>query len=193
MQEFNYNGDYNYAYSRLEGTYVMHNGKIRWVNNINTVTGKCLLTHPITGKRYESHVDELVVNEYNLGYVNYTNRVGYITRIPSKQYKQGLREETLFDKINKHHITGGERAEINMFCNFYPNISSCIEMVDCEGVEHRAFHKHFAIGSKELGGAHSLFYKHKPVGVLYMSDMGQANAELVDKHKWLEETVGEVL
>lgn len=193
MDKFSYEGEYQYARSRLENTLVMHGGRVRRVENINTVNGDCLLRVPMTGRTYVAHVDELVVNDYNLGYVNFTKNSGYIVRIPKKQYKQGVREDTLYDNLNNHWVESIDTPIINMMSNFYPSIQSCMTQVDCGEANSRAFNRSFSLANKQFGGGFELSYKKKPVGVIFMSDAGQPGFELYDNYKWLEETVGEAI
>lgn len=193
VSDFNYEGDYEYARTRLEGTVVLHNGIPRMCHQVWIDSGNCLLYPLGSNNTYTAHVNELVVNDYKLGYMNSGKSLYYLTRMPKKQYKQGIREDTIWDSIQGLYIDPYYKGMANTLMGVYPSIKSSIELVECEDVEGCAFHRNFAIQRKDLGGYRLYFKGTKRVGILYLTDFGQPKVDLFDDYTWLEETVEEAI
>lgn len=106
----------------------------------------------------------------NTGYVNIQGFALFITRMPLRQFKQGLHHDNIKIKLNSNRDDGRLRKAYDrvrglncrpiyqMAKNIYPSIQQAIELLEDNNVEV-AFDRQFAINS-----AGDLFYRSELVG-----------------------------
>ncbi len=114
-----YDKDYAYAGTRLNGTYVtLENGTPIYINE---VTGKGTVDYLnlLTNAHDVCHLDLVNCKPVRLGYVNTPEGAVYVSRIPSRRYRQGLTLQSVNCRIL------GEPALRNNINN--ANLASCIK------------------------------------------------------------------
>ena len=84
-----YDNDYEYAHAKLSGSIVRHKGQPVTVFSVNE-EGAAIKNH-ITLLCNCVPLEELDLTPVPLGYVNLGDGANYLTRIPHRSWKQGVR------------------------------------------------------------------------------------------------------
>ena len=127
-----------------------------------------------------------------LGYLNHRNFCEHLSRIPARQYRQGLRGNLL----NRVAINAVGRVTdiifnpglVKMMLGKYPTMEECFEAIINEEATSKAFSIDFALGAgKEI----RLYYKGRVVG---KAERGTAQPFCVldEKYRYLQELLAEV-
>ena len=186
-----YANDYNYANSRLSNSAVECNGRILWVRGVN-MDGSVLANYLDGSQAYGVMLKDLNNNNIPLGFVNYFDEAVFVTRIPKKQWKQGLTEGNLYNLTNGGGFYPKEQCLDNVIANRYPSVEMCLESVETGEAMSMAFCRNYAIGAKQLKGYELLYKGYGPVGVIHKSDEGVLRFELNEKHTYLQEDLEEI-
>lgn len=188
-----YAEDISYANSRLSHSYVLYNGELVYVDRVS-------MGHngPIARIIYQNHGDAICVDlkllqnsSFKLGmfYNKEFNSLGYASRVPKRQWKQGIRDDNLYDLINRCSIQPDYlRGEL---FRKYPELSTCLELVDNGEVSGYPFHSHYALGGKDIDGYRLIYRSFGRVGSIIEGD-ASFRFNLDDKFEWLQEDVNEV-
>lgn len=159
----NYNGDYSYAQEKLLGSTVSWGNKLVTVLKINP-EGLCHLQDLFYGEYFDVPLKELNLEPFPLGYVNEGNICLYLSRLPVRYYKQGLKNNTLgcscSVKRNVHFNIN--KSLLAPFRDLYPPLEKCIEFVFNLEKISCAFSKTFGVVSHKDNI--KLEYKSKMVG-----------------------------
>lgn len=140
-----YGTDYGYANDRLSGTLVRYEGYPCFIHNINLSDGRVSASF-LTTDRFKDqnlYLKYFDLSPVPLGYVNLKSAVSYVLRYAKRQYKQGLRSNTLSFKGPRVSMESPEFADSIM--NRFPELETCLDYVENEEKQSIAFHRKFAI------------------------------------------------
>lgn len=92
----NYNQDYEYANSRLSGSFIFHNGYFSFIEGISG-SGKVSLNYSDGINLYNltEQLENICIDSPSLGYFNMPMESIYLSRLPTRRYKQGLTTHNL--------------------------------------------------------------------------------------------------
>lgn len=155
-----YGEDWNYAKTRLEGTWVRHDKAPVF---INVIEGKdrCLVA-PMTktgefGHEYWTDLDNLDLCPFTLGYVNVGDLTLYVSRQPMRRdWKQGLRVENIVVTINGETTTRfrfRSKGFYDMFMGDYPSFKKALE--NSKSLGSCAWARHWSVTAGQV-----VRYKH---------------------------------
>lgn len=189
--KLSYGADYAYANDRLHETVVVLNGKPFYVHE---VTGRGLVrgVNLCTGEQEEAQLNALDLTPPKLGYVNLQMDAVYLTRMPIRHYRQGIRSANL--SVKKVGRSNGMLENIvhnqikQPIMNDYPDVDFCIEALSNGEYRERAFHKHFSL--KLNKDRWQLNYKAVHVGGF---NPKKGTTLLGNDYQFLKETVDEVM
>lgn len=182
----------DYAYSRLDKTFILHNNSL---NMVYEWDGSPKLTlRKKDGKTTKVTIEELDLTPAPLGYVNFSDTCCFTTRMPMRRdWKQGLRPNNL-RRINYREDDLEERFEVrnlhdiytleDTVLNNYPSYRKCVDNVE-ETHRASAFSRCFAIN--ELG---KVIYKSQ-LRVGYVED--EKSIKLIQDYNYLKELLQESL
>lgn len=130
-----------------------------------------------------------------LGFLNYKGQVFYCSRVPRRQYRQGISENTLNIEevsIEKEKPTIRlsnlvyEQVFVDMIKGKYPTFEECVGLAQAGGAA--AFGRTFAVVQDEdLDGLLYLYHKTEKVGFIY-----EGKVKLAKKMKCLVEMLKEL-
>jgi hypothetical protein len=132
--------DWAYANTRVRGTYVLHKGQLKFVGGVNP-DGVLLENVGLVP------LDEIEVQNFNLGYVNFRGQASYLSRKPMRHdWRQGLRQNNVvhytgysFDRLPKKCISK------TLTCDF-PSFDTCVKKVGKSAIS-LAWDRNWAIDS----------------------------------------------
>lgn len=159
-----YKQDFAYANDRLAGTIVSKDGRpihLQAVSRNGSVSFNFLGSDEVSVCKLE----EVDVTPIKLGYINLPIRAEYFFRIPSRQYKQGLREGTCANQAGRRSNITHSRQLVNCMLGIYPSVDQCVETLVNGESQSVAFGRKYAVAAKGGGtGGFGLLYKDKVVG-----------------------------
>jgi len=132
-----------------------------------------------------------------MGFLNYEGKALYCTRIPRRQYKQGISETTLSVEslgekreyaLNTPKLSRlvREKSFVEMIKGKYPSFAECILQAQNGG--SYAFSRHFAVSvDEDLDGLVYLYHKTEKVGFIY-----EEKVKLAKTMRCLEEALREL-
>jgi len=143
--------NYEDAKTKLVGTYCMYKGKAfvlkvltpsPVVENQYTAQGASMFS----GRVVECDINDPEFNcsNYNIGYLNLMRAAAWFYRVPSKQYKQGLRPDQVRLKASQRcyaeiGFSSGKNL-CNMLENVYPSFDGAMELLRSDEANIVAFH-----------------------------------------------------
>lgn len=137
-----YGDDYEYAKRNLVGSIVMHKGKP--CNIMEIGGGKVRAYYLANDQIFIDALANFDINAFRLGYVNYPTYATYVSRIPARQWRQGLTNNTVVSvdrfgvKLDKYIVP--------TILNQYPSFTFCVEQcVEEEAVKSKAFSRSFSV------------------------------------------------
>jgi hypothetical protein len=158
-----YGDDYEYARRNLVGSVVLHNGKP--CNIIEIGGGKVRAYYLYNEKIFIDNLNSFNINAFRLGYVNYPDCARYVSRIPARQWRQGLTRQTL--ACLNGGMVGLDKYLVPTILNQYPNYHVCIEQViEEDKIRSKAFSRSFAICVGPRKDLPYLIHKENPVGMV---------------------------
>lgn len=178
-----YGKDYNYAHSRLNGSWVKFNGSFVYILSVsnsgvvdyldkNSKDGKC-------------HLRELDLTPIQLGYINFKRASKYVVRLPVRSYRQGIRRQ------NVSILEGASRNQVELGKYFwdclesgYKKLDHCIESVYNGEKTSLSFCPDFCVRG-DSNNMH-LDYKGKECGKV---DTGKQLLILDNKYNFLKESL----
>jgi hypothetical protein len=141
-----YSTDLSYANNRLTETVVLHKDKPVWVSNVDIDSGIVFCVALPSNNRFEVDLQELDLTPIELGFVNEQYNCYYLQRVPSRQWRQGLRASQITSVtgsyIRQYSITTSS-GFVNMVLGKYPSPEECLESFINEEASSKAFSKHF--------------------------------------------------
>lgn len=149
MKGSDYQGDVEYAESRLTGTIVRYQGEPAFVNNVTYQRDRPVAVLRYISPRADEAVplDDLDLSPFNLGYVNYRNIASFLTRVPMRgDYRQGLRTHNMYSHFGYHHQSIPISGIYNTLMNVFPTFRQCVVAVQAtEQSRSSAWHLNWAL------------------------------------------------
>lgn len=186
MSKVNYNGDNNYAESRIRGTVLktVYNTVVL-VDSLDYDEGRFNCRNLISGEYSYLDLDELDMDPVELGFINGRFSTNYHTRMPARHYKQGLTSYT----FQEGFVDDAVWSSVTMakcILGIYPKLIDCVESVFCGEASSRGFSRNFSVSS--IGGDRLLTFRGNIVGeALFNTDNGLLQTRLSKKHNFLQE------
>lgn len=193
-----YGVDYAYAATRLVGTFVrLMTGQPIQVNDISTIKGTVNYTDLRTGLDANTHLDEVNTCPMPLGYYNFKGGVYYMSRKPTRKYRQGLSSANI-NIVARNGEPVRYAAVFNAVCfcdtveGKYPSFKRALEILGNKPVnpfskvQHTdaiAWHRFWAMSVDN-----KVYYRGKHVGYL---EAGKVC--LSSKYLYLKESLEESL
>lgn len=193
-----YSEDLAYGRDRLAGTICNVNGVPRHIRTLDIHNGVPSVSYENIGGgglgRNWAPLEALDTTPIELGFIN-SDEIMYAVRLPRRQYRQGLRGDSLRDVFNHRHnnVNFNTRGFIDTVMGIYPTLVDCIERIECGEAPVVAFDRHYAVGGRLLGGMYQLYHKVEKVGGIKLSDHGVPRFDLDDKYFYLQEELQEVV
>lgn len=184
-----YNGDIGYASDKLTGSIVSLRG---YPVMVNFFEDGMVCYNFMGGPREFCHLEDLDLTPIKLGYVNHPRGASYLSRIPARFYRQGIRANTL-------NVSGGNHYNFDRYLNntvrgIYPSFKNCLEGCFNKDFKSLAFGRRWALSQRyfnaEQRNSIRLEYRGKPVGFL---DKKNEEPVLTDGLQYLKESLEEVL
>lgn len=190
MHISNYQDDIDYIQSRFNHTvnFANINGKreLVYVYDImhkdHEVMCQTLPYDHSGGRRIP--IKDLDLTPIRLGYCNNKLSTNYISRKPTRFYKQGLCK----DNLQGSGVDFNSQAFYNMVNGKYPKPLRALELVMNQEALSVAFSRNFAVSTNNL------FYRDLHVGkVSWNGHSNNLNYQLKEEHDYLQETLDEDL
>ena len=157
-----------------------------WVGDIDDDFNTNLY-YPMNGKTSEVNlkkVKDINIQPVPLGYVNFSRSAEYITRRPTRRWKQGLTTDSLNRGVRRSVMKS--KALANCILGRYPKLEDALGMLEKETHISVAFDRNWSV---EVGVvAPSLFYKGRYVGIIEKGE-----GKLLPKFEYLIESLAEVV
>lgn len=182
MEISDYDGDMEYIRSRIRSTIVKVNGEPVSVLDIEN-DGTTYVHNMFKRVEQKIFIEDLDINPFRLGYVNYNRSVAFLVRKPVRHYKQGLCPSSImsFGRYSLNSV-----PTVNMMMGIYPTVEECLEHVMCEETPRKAFSYDFAVGK-----GMELLFKNSPVGVVTKDNEEGVNIKLSERFSFLGEMLEE--
>lgn len=189
MGKISYDGDNEYASTRLRQTIALLDGVpvyIRDVHSDGTVEYS-----GITGDgHWETTVSALDIDPFPLGYVNKGRDCHYSMRKPARYYKQGLNGSNFF--CSSGFLSVHSKPVERTIMGIYPKQSECFERVYCGEYNSSAFSREFGVGITEGNPLVNLLFKGNKVGKARWNTLSQSvSYTLDDGRTYLQEALEE--
>lgn len=191
-----YGKDYKWARHKLIGSVVSWMGKPVLVDDIDL---QCHVTVNILGKgKYLGlELKDLDLTPLSLGNANYQGSCSYLSRLPLRQWRQGLTTRNV--RGNPFNVPFSSRSFVDTIIGKYPIPVKCLETLICEESEHVALSRDFSLikGGQmwrgdlvEVTGDAELMYRHRPVGSVTWNDKANnLNYQLAEDFNFLREVL----
>jgi len=185
-----YTGYSDYGISRLDGSLVIIKGLPAWVTGLQDDV--VLYSRPGNLKVDSAPIEDMNNSELPLGYMNGEGVLRYVVRMPSRQWRQGLRRQSLFDTVSRCYVSPQEKGFSNTLLNIYPSLGDCMESISCGESSSKAFCRSYCIYNLN-GNKYGLSYKNYRVGEVNMSKHYIPHVDLKDEYIFLREDLEEKL
>lgn len=135
------------------------------------------------------NLEEMNFSPIQLGYVNSAGSVGYICRMPSRHWRHGVRNNTVYIRNNTGaRVSLDDPGLVNTSRGVFPSLDEAMDLVENGEARYTAFSRHYAIGHYRQGL--SLFRKTTLVGKVSL--VGQSpTLELSDRYGFLSDELKE--
>lgn len=191
VAKLTYKDDRNYAAGRLQGTFVLHKGRMVRVEEVKGRTNLSCFCVDGKGDFGEFPLEELDLTPFKFGYVNVKGTCGYFYRLPMRNdWRQGHRFSQLGVICSPHFSSIGPRDIESFFDLEKPVIKgefysfpTCLDMLE-DGYEIRAFHKNWAVDRN-----YNIWYKGGDLVGKYSE--GTHNISLKPEFNYLTEALEE--
>lgn len=191
---FNYSGEESYGEDRCCNSIVTLGGEPNWVLYFcgKNVRGK----NVYTGDELDFPLEELDPTPQHIGYTNFKSGLLYLTRMPFRQWKQGIRvgnigilgEGSKCVSWVEDHGLFSEQAFYKAYMNDYPSLENILGSKN----KHKAFSREYCV--KEKGTSLVLLRRQVEVGsVNDTSGILTLNKEYSFLQEELEETTNAVV
>jgi len=176
-----YEDDFEYANSKLSGSIVYKSGQPVHINYVDVEEGDAFYQDPQTREERVCELSALDLTPVKLGYVNYPEGASYLSRIPARHWRQGLRENT----VSCNGTYGGVYNSyfISTVLGAYPTFTHCLEQCKNTALSI-AFSRNFAL-FPSLKGIF-LYFKGEKVGVVDETGTG-SRPKLNEEYTYLQE------
>ena len=150
--------------ARLIHSFIRYKNEIIFVNDVFTDDGLLRVLNPVTGEYSDLEFDDpyLDVGAFSPGYVNFETEADYITRLPTRQFVQGM---TGANTNSRRNITSTKNmlALVSAMKNCYPTFQSCLTWVSRGQKRSSAFSRSLAI-FRHASGRIKLFRSDFEIG-----------------------------
>lgn len=137
---------------RLRNTVVWYGDKYRYVSGVLKSEGNILLKlHGVGSVKLTD--DKLKVRSIPTGYIRIDKNTYYLTRLPARRYRQGLRDDNCV-------LFSGDR-KVNLTDHF---ITPCIVGYNTPKTKHTILSKDFLLECNGEGKPKAILYRTKLVG-----------------------------
>lgn len=183
--------DPSYASSKLGDSIVSYNGFPHQVLEVSS-RGLTVIRDMIGNTNREVGLEDLDLTPFKLGYMNSGRMAHYLMRIPSRQWRQGLRTGLIYS------YTGGglgifrdPMGFVNMVRGVYPSPGDVFDMLVNDEVDSYAFSRSFRLSkSTHKKPRFFLSWKGRQVGEATMGDR-RLNIKLAKDYEYLSEMLEE--
>lgn len=189
------------AQQHLQGTVIMYAGAPAFVHEITPAAGGAFVVHLGHLPRFRNifQVDlfdsQLEPRGMRLGYCNVTGagQAVFLTRVPSRQYHQGLCRTNVNIPSDEHghRIVGFDTLMIDpgftdALRGIYPNLKEATDLLENPDYRSVAFDRYFALSKDELG-FYRMYNRGMPVAYGQLSSF-----QLAEKFEYLREQLTEL-
>jgi len=186
-----YTGFSNYGMTRLDGSVVLVKGMPAYIHRINGDSME--YSRPGSMVSSIADIEDMNNSDLPLGFMNGKGRLSYLVRAPARQWRQGLRKQSIIDIVSGRHIALEEFGLFNTLMNIYPSLGDCMETIRCGEEKERGFCRNYGVSLLDDTGKYNLYYKNYSVGYISLSKHYVPIVELMDKYDFLREDVEENL
>lgn len=157
------------AHFRLTSSIILYKDRpvyvLNFINNTPRMTCLDMLSQGHITVDLDKEEKLIDITPVRLGYCNIGGKAHYISRMPTRRYKQGLTSENVSCRtVDRDVLTTKELARTIM--GQYPKIPVAKDAI-LKSCSSMAFHRCFALRKGQNGAKHfSLMYKGREVGVL---------------------------
>ncbi len=192
MEKLHYQGDWDYAGTRLRDTVVRYGGEPVYVYSVDEDGMAEIQT---MSKSNEPHkrvpMEDLDLSPVPLGYSNTTRGCSFTSRMPTRHYKQGLNGVNM--QCRPSGVNHTSRSLYKTIMGIYPTVRDCFEALTTDEVDSISFSRNFAL-FQGLNGVMGLYFRNKKVGrFLWNHSAQQANYTLDNRYQYLQEMLEEEL
>ena len=187
MTKINYGDEVEYADTRIRGTVLKaaFEERVLTVGQLDYDDMRFKCSDCITGEYLNYDLSELDMSPLKLGYANAKTKATYLSRMPTRHYKQGLTPATLSKRGAGYgdNINYNSPALAKCALNIYPSMLSATEEVSCGEAHSRAFSRNFMVDIDTR-----LQFRGTIVGEVHFNPSnGLIHARLTQKFKFLQE------
>lgn len=174
----------------FQNSLVDFKGLLVYITSITEDGFTCFNLETQQTENHKSKYDDLKAPQSRLGYVNFGNVCGFVSRVPARVYKVGLARDNIRSSFEGLPVPNAERkflqelimsltspAFVKTFKNEYYSLSEVIEMLD-KGASAVAFDRQFALTQENI-----LVYKGRIVASF---DRKEKTFEFDDRERYLE-------
>lgn len=186
-----YQGDLEYADSRLSDSWMRDkSGSLIYVRRVR-VEGVHYM-RPKAENFQLCRLEDLNTDPVPLGFVNWGKEAIYVSRIPTRSWKQGLRSNSVYTSkaVNIPSLLNSFNLDRTVR-GIYPTVVDGLELVTNSEMYSVAFSRNFAFTqAKGLSkGKYLLLYKNKTVGTLFSENNKEVLTTLAPEYKFLQESL----
>jgi hypothetical protein len=200
------------AQMRLQNTVILYDGEPVWISEVGQVgagdpKGDIFRVYirplPINGKEAERKFissKKFDLAPFPMGFMNKNGNVYYCSRLPRRQQRQGLSNQTFACSLIDGSSVERPRREFNLenlvsdqcfldcIKGKYPNVAEATRQIEEGNIQGVAFHRCFAIiRDAELSELIYLYHKREKVGFIMNGQL-----KLSKKGNCLKEALNEV-
>lgn len=184
-----YGDDFEYASSRLRNTVVKFDDNPVYVVEISDSEVYGTVSNMWGGDEKQVHPKDLDLSPIPLGFVNWGRTAGFLSRMPTRYYKQGLCNNNV-----NWSLYAGQLYSKNTFRTMkqiFPKAIECLEGLVCGEIFRRGISNSFAIEANEDNFEQPLLrFCDDIVGHVSLSGDGKnINYILDDEFKFLNEVL----
>lgn len=195
------------AKTKLAGTFCMYRDKAVTIKVVGTdavIDPKTGIYSPdywaygsymFNGREFKCKITDPEFNcsNYNIGYMNRFVAGAWFYRVPSKQWKQGLRPDQVRCKFSQRQFAdmnfGGAKQLCSMLENQYPSFEEAASLLKKDEANIVAFHRNFAMTLDRIHQDYILEYKGSNIG--FTSNL--KDFKLMDEKQHLIESLKEAV
>jgi hypothetical protein len=191
-----YEKDYEYANSRLNGTFVGvfdDNGEVNSYGYVDNIHYKGQATiNELTKKGWayrDLPFDLISTDPLKMGFINVKLKTDWVNRLPARHYKQGLNSENTQSLSGKFFdIYNLGLPLYNCLQNIYMPVDKVVEHIINGETKQLGITKNFMLGKTKDGIG--LFHKFRNVGsCLGLSKDSYKNLQLSEDYSFLKEVL----
>jgi hypothetical protein len=181
-----YTGEYQYGQTRMTGSVALVKGVPRYITDVGK-DGRVYFNSLSMGTEGSEELKHLNNSELPLGFVNNPNSLHYVVRKPTRQWKQGVRRESLLCLLTKKQLQPNMLGFSETMMGLFPVIGDCLEMIECGERKSVAFCNSYAISTKVSANSFTLLHRNFTVGSISLSKYNVPQFSLKGNYEFLSE------